>query len=1066
MMRRSAGGVPTWLFLMGHAAGQVLPYNHTRILSAPDSWAAHIFGPSPKSIGHMRLQYLDPIKTINSSTSPFTTLYDDLTFLGDTEHTPYTAVIDAAGNITIISGNCTKGAEGIKIYQLAPQSDAEAGNVTWTQYGTSDESDGGTTLGANYLAGAISFSGASTGDGSAEIFSFGGMCPYGNATEGTWTSNATYSNTMMSLTSQSEGASSAQGYQVQSTPSRGPPIAEAGFTITGLTTTSSSTANGEAKTQQQDFVLLGGHTQAAFINTSQVALFSLPQQSWTFLPVEQPAGGDDQQVEPRSGHTAVLSEDGDSVIVFGGWVGDVNTPAQPQLAVLQIGAGYGGEGDWTWTVPKQNGTGLAAGAGMFGHGATLLPGGVMMIVGGYQVPAPATPLVRRDLQQLPDQILLYNITSSTWLDSYSPPYGASQTAPEEPHGPLSTTSQKAGLGVGLALALILLIGLIVFYFWYFRYLKRKREERTRALLESSSDGSFNQPFLEKGDIDERGGEPSAMHDYWQDSENRPLSEDQCQMQLSGAATGLFTNIPSPTRGLRKNVASRNYQYQPAPRYDEKRISRGSGNIHVIPEHEDEDSIERIPTIGDDISLSEAQRQLKEVEMILSNSARTSRDPFRDPDPNPLGSHPVSPEDGIAIRRVPVHAGRIETSPTRLQGSVSVRPQSWSHSLATFDAHAREAGGRVSPSKTDERTSSTLSERSQHSTTSGGSITRTMSTRTGALLAAAAAAASGRLVNNPSPESHSPVDDRTSSLSTGGRKSPFAALSLARPRSSTIESVDGGAPNSASTDGESFKTARTNIATLRTEGEALLGGPPRRDPDDPYQRTLAAHPTTRARTTVLSNETYLPSFPNRKRQGIMGSLRRAIGATLTGDRSFSFTSSSNREPYTDERSSSSSPTKDRQSTSGAPRRAVSDGGALLRQKRGQKDWEGNTLFPPYRDDPDPGDWGEPRSSVDKHQAEEDWDVEGAVTKRDVQVMFTIPKTRLRVVNDDMDRASLRSASDSILSRSGSVRTVRKEGSVQYLRSTGEMERAVLGSTAEEEGEVGEGAGFGKGKEKMV
>ncbi|KAK6435037.1 hypothetical protein LTR95_008772 [Oleoguttula sp. CCFEE 5521] len=1009
-------------------------------------------------------EYLDPIKTIDTSTSPFTTLYDDLTFLGDSEHTPYTAVIDAAGNITIISGNCTEGAEGIRMYQLAPQSDTEAGNVTWTQYGTSDGSDAGTSLGANYLGGAISFPSTATGGGGADIFSFGGMCPYENATYGTWTSNATYSNAMMSLTPRSQDASSALGYEIQSTPSRGPPIAEAGFTITGLTTTSSSTANGESKTQQQDFVLVGGHTQAAFINMSQVALFSLPQQSWTFLSVDQPVGGNDQQVEPRSGHTAVLSEDGDSVIVFGGWVGDVNTPAQPQLAVLQIGAGYGGEGDWTWTVPEQNGSGLATGAGIFGHGATLLPGGVMMIVGGYQVPTPTSRLVRRNLQQTPDQILLYNITSSTWISSYSPPYGASQSAQGGPHGPLSTTSQKAGLGVGLALAFVLLVGLVVFYFWYSRYLKRKREERTRALLESSSDGSFNQPFLEKGDIDGRRGEPSAMHDYWQDSENRLLSEEQYQMQLSGSATGLFTNNPSPTRGLRKNVASRNYQYQPAPRYDENRISRGSGNIHVIPEHEDEDVIERIPTIGNDISLSEAQRQLKEVERILSKSSRKSRDPFRDPEPNPLGSHPVSPEDGIAIRRVPVHAGRIETSPTRLQGSVSVRPQSWSHSLATFDTHAREAGGRVSPSKTDERTSSTLSERSQHSTTSGGSITRTISTRTGVLLAAAAAAASGRMVNNSSPESGSPIDDRTSSLSTGGRKSPFAALS--RPRSSTIESVDGGAPNSASTDDESFKTARTNIATLRTEGEALLGGRPRLDPDDPYQRALAAHPTTRARTTMLSNDTYLPSFPNRKRQGIMGSLRRAIGATLTGDRSFSFTSSSNREPYTDERSSSSSPTKDRQSTSGAPRRAVSDGGALLRQKRGQKDWEGNTTFPPYRDDPDPGDWGEPRSSVDKHQAEEDWDVEGAVTKRDVQVMFTVPKTRLRVVNDDMDRASLRSASDSNLSRSGSVRTVRKEGSMQLLRGLGEQERAALGSMAEEEGEIVEGAGVGKGEEKVV
>ncbi|KAK0270158.1 hypothetical protein LTR35_014406 [Friedmanniomyces endolithicus] len=47
---------------------------------------------------------------------------------------------------------------------------------------------------------------------------------------------------------------------------------------------------------------------------------------------------------------------------------------------------------------------------------------------------------------------------------------------------------------------------------------------------------------------------------------------------------------------------------------------------------------------------------------------------------------------------------------------------------------------------------------------------------------------------------------------------------------------------------------------------------------------------------------------------------------------------------------------------------------------------------------------------EEEEEEDWDVEGAARKRDVQVMFTVPKARLRVVNADMDRASMRSASE--------------------------------------------------------
>jgi hypothetical protein len=57
---------------------------------------------------------------------------------------------------------------------------------------------------------------------------------------------------------------------------------------------------------------------------------------------------------------------------------------------------------------------------------------------------------------------------------------------------------------------------------------------------------------------------------------------------------------------------------------------------------------------------------------------------------------------------------------------------------------------------------------------------------------------------------------------------------------------------------------------------------------------------------------------------------------------------------------------------------------------------------------------------------------------VQVMFTVPKTRLRVVNDDMDRASLRSASDGMLSRSGSTRTeagLKSQASQQMLKREG-------------------------------
>ncbi|KAM3420946.1 hypothetical protein BST61_g4179 [Cercospora zeina] len=126
-----------------------------------------------------------------------------------------------------------------------------------------------------------------------------------------------------------------------------------------------------------------------------------------------------------------------------------------------------------------------------------------------------------------------------------------------------------------------------------------------------------------------------------------------------------------------------------------------------------------------------------------------------------------------------------------------------------------------------------------------------------------------------------------------------------------------------------------------------------------------------------------------------------------DRSFSLTSQHKHpQDEMDPRTSSSSPTRSDRAvleTQRSPRRAISDGGVLLKQKRGQKDWD---TMHPYKDDPSlEGDWGEEtRTSLEVREAENEWDVEGAAAKRDVQVMFTVPKSRLRVVNADIERAT--------------------------------------------------------------
>lgn len=1034
--------------LASTVAGQTLPYNPSRILLQRNSTTAYIFQPSQEQAGQSKFLSLDLSQTISTDDAPFKTNSDTLPFLKEGELIPFTPVMDTAnGHIVAVTGDCSQGADGIKVFTLLPDGNGQTGSGTWKEHEASSEEigDKGDHAGANFLAAGMAFSGYTNGTfADSTLYLFGGMCPFANSTDNTWTSAGNYSNMMLTMAAQNSNVQDLD-YDVTLAPGRGPPIAEAGFTITGLPPTFSDAEDNQPQYQQQDFVLLGGHTQAAFINMSQVALFSLPQESWTFLPVTQPSGGNSQEVEPRSGHSAVLSEDGTSVILYGGWVGDVNTPAQPQLAVLQFGSGFGGRGGWSWTIPEENDDALGGAGGIYGHGATMLPGGIMMVVGGYSIPASSSGNTRRDAQQFNDKVLLYNTSSNSWIQSYSKPADPPQMEEQNPGtGALSRSSQKAGLGVGLTFGILLLIGLLVFYFLYIRKLRRQREERERILLSRQSDGSFGQPFLEKGEMDGQNDGLSVIGDYWQNprpaGEHYPWVQQSNQSPQGGNATGMFSDKPSPTRGLRKGVPHKNYQYHPAPPYDDNRLSHGSGNIHPIAEHEDEDAISRLPSVSDDIPLSEAQRQLRDVERALTpqrESQRLAEDPFRDPEPNPLGSHPYTPLDrGDTVRRVPTNAShngspRRKHNPWDLDGVPN-----WTTDYRPDEPLLIHSNGRISPSRSDDRTSSTLSDRSHRSMASTNSMTRTMSTRTGAMLAAAAAATNA--IAHPrsssrSPDRHSISEEphQLTQLDNPSRnKSPFSITG--RARTNTDPSIHG-------PDADSFTTARTSFLALQNEGEALLGGRPAADRDDPYQRAVAAtnqRSSYPAPTSPTEHPDLVPAALHSRKQrpqGLIGSIRRAITAISTGEpRSFSMTNSSKPPPETATSNGNSAAPSPTRPQAPAPRRAMSDGGYLLRQKRGLKDWQagpgvgaGAGSWEPYRDDaPDAGgDWG----PLPSDGAEEDeWDVEDAAARRDVQVMFTVPKTRLRVVNDDMDRASLRSASDGVVSRSGSTRTAASGG----------------------------------------
>ncbi|EMC97441.1 hypothetical protein BAUCODRAFT_33160 [Baudoinia panamericana UAMH 10762] len=1035
---KSAGQIVGLLATLSATAAQTLPYTPTRILVAPNSSYAYVFDGES---GQPAFTRLDIKGTIARSNNGNDTLSQTLPF-----GSPYTPILDtASGNISVIAGNCSRSGSTVQVWRWINDDRISGSHGVWIDHSASAQG----LKASGYLASGVAFSENAGGDGSnVSLYTFGGMCPYSNITDTTWTCDAQYSNSMLALSANDSDAQSG-GYDMSAVASKGSPIAEAGFSMTPLSPTYSAPVTGLAQKQQQSFVLIGGHTHAAFINMSQVAVFSLPQASWAFAPVSQ--GQTD--VEPRSGHSAVLSEDGSSVVVIGGWVGDISTPATPQLAVLGLGSAYGGAGQMSWKVPQQSGPGLASGTGIYGHGAAMLPGNIIMVAGGYSISASSSKRIKRATHSANSQLYFYNISSSTWLQSYEPPTNFTAEAGHA-IGPLSRKSQQAGLGIGLGIGAAILIALLVFYFWSLRRLKRTRETQGRALLSRSSDGFGEQPIglahTHNGGIDGRGGDTAGVGRFWNvwdpATGTYPTRAPQMQ-QTAGAAgsTGLFVDLPSPTRGLRKGVAGRNYQYLAAPKYDDNRLSHGSGRIHPIAEHEEEDehALSAIYTPRD--GLTDAERKLMEVERVLSLP-----DPFADAEPNPLGSHPVTPEIDYSgtVRRVPTGASRMTAYKRRLSDTQPLDVPNWTVEPTTAQPLLELDTGRISPQHSDDRTASTLSDRS-HMTAS--SVTRTMSTRTGAIMAAVARAAS-----NSSPEHSSSGEDCPNTMSTeGGRKSPF--YFQAGGKALTASAGAGAPPHSAGTDTGSFVTAKTNFAQLQSEGEALLGGRPSIDQDDPYQRALAAHSSTREKKPFKMYDDYgaAPPIPPRRRQGWMGSLRRALNVVTLSERSFSLTG--NGEHYADDaRASSSSPSKDRNGRyevigAGPPRRAVSDGSMLLRQKRGQKDWEDGNPWPRYRDDPDPGDWGEPGLSAQAE--EEEWDVEGAASRRVVQFMFTVPKANLRVVNADMDRASLRSASDGALSRTNSVKYVRREASSRTLRARSEGDRLLMPlAPAQEECEV--------------
>lgn len=901
-----------------------LPYNPTRILSSPaDDHSFYIFQPSAASSLNSQLSLLNVSRSFDAGNLPSTPLFDPLPFAADGKGYPFTPAVEPQGDILVWSGDCRDGAEGSRLWRFNGSTESKSAMGDWTTLNTEidHQTGNGSSQGARYLASALSFS-SSLDTTSAQMYVFGGMCPDADSSaKEIWTQSGNYSNTMVTIRPSQNP--SADDFIIGTSADRGPPTAGAGFTITPLEPTYSLPPGSDGNStrhQNQNYVLLGGHTAQAFINMSQAAIFSLPEESWSFLAVDSPSSAAPKvdlaarappTVEPRSGHTAVITSSGDRMVVFGGWVGDINTPAQPQLAVLHLGDGYGGTGPWRWSIPPQTELGLSEGTGLFGHGAVMLPGSVMLIMGGYTIPKGGKLRLRSDDLRPNEHTYLFNTTSDSWISSYNPPteYTPVSNPAQSPSRDRSHTN-KAGLAAGLTFGILAVIMLILLYWWYRRRLKR-RQATNLAVTEDHPVGPGHAETKgtssEMSDTKVRGGYSWARPNP--DVRNNSKEKDA---DADAERTGLLFEVPSPTRGLRRSLHSRG-SYQPAPRFDEGRRAHGPSTIHRIDEGDEydedgtnEDSFEKMaPLRGADVF------QSAPVFTYYRNSEEHEKSP---------------------------------TLPSFTRAR-DMEVRNWVSDWAVTDALANQQAGRVSPDKTD-RTSSSLSEQSTRSTISAHSyqpsVGRSISQRSAGFFSSKALASATEVVRAVSPlESH------------GDQTSPLFGLSTDHGRPRSLAAVS---------NSQQMKTpgvgANSSFRQLQAESEALLGSY-----HDPNQIS--------------------PTRSKVRPKSWMGSVRRAFTGA---ERSMSTSPPQGN-------SATSSPILYQRSEEGIPRRAASAGGMLWQKRQGAKDWDAEADRVTRHDGT--------RDATASDEGDEEWDVESAVERRMVQVMFTVPREKLRVVNGGPD-----------------------------------------------------------------
>lgn len=822
----------------------------------------------------------------------------ELPFLKDESNTTaFGAARTPNGTLLVYSGDCDTGSSHVWGYN--------SGGSGWTQRGLNRKGSGNRA--PNFLGGTIAFSlNLAPEMDQPTIYTYGGMCgsPTNNATS--WQGDANYTKTMLSITPDSNDADTDFVASLAST--EGPSTPIAGFTLTELTP--SMTNKSGVVTQQASWVLLGGHTETAFINMSTAAVWNLPAQTWSYVDIQGPSSSVKTElaksnrhrratidnVYSRSGHTATLSEDGMSIIILGGWVGDVSTPAEPQLAILQMSEAYSG---WQWSIPQKQPS-----VNVYGHGATVLPGNVMMVYGGWEISSSSSSKAKRDTTTTTPRF--FNLTSMTWTTSYKNPVVSSATS-EDSNAPKQDgqpNSKRLGLGLGLGFGVAVLIALGIAALCWWRRHKRRRQDRDQAVRALSQDASHFLPdhdeMIERGDEHWDGAAwTGSGQDPYQAGE-RSLGYETLRTTRGGAFGGPLPGLHVPRKPVVPRQSARGY----APTATRPTSFVAPNQIHPIYEDDEEESFH--------------QQQARFKEEILTPTSDAPSDPFQ----TPTATNP--PAIFFAS------GGRGSATPSPEGPRQDPEVQDWVSDVDAADAmlarmNSRGPQGRGSPTR---RNSSRATACRDDESRSGSNLSES------ARSAADSLRGTSKRGTLPGPL-----------LLAGGGEHP-------KPGSSSSRS--------------SYNTARSSFGALRAEGPSLLLG----NDNGAY----------------FEDEPPQPSSPSKSkpRRGWLGSLRRVFSNSSSPASSQEDMSqvrrSFDQEPYAGDYEPG----------------LVGLHGELLRRKQGRQGWEQGEMAAAG------GSGGGMRSAsgVDR-SPESDWDIERAVEQRLVQVAFTVPRSRLRVVNGDAD-----------------------------------------------------------------